>query len=395
LPHTITMIKTLQLLILFLIISITAVSQTINIGLFCANPKTKINFVPQNCNYLVLGDSVCVDTLKVGGLYSVSSGTDSTVKLLSLDKEFGTYHQLVITALDSTGEIKFKSQTTNGKDRFFTGDFKFKMYKEGLCVMNYLDIERYIEAVIESESGLGHGLEYFKVQAVISRTYARSNAFKHVKEEGFNLCDNTHCQAYKHKGKSNAVIVQAVRETKGIVIVDDSLKLITAAFHSNCGGQTSGSELVWNKSLPYLQSTHDSYCAGQLNSFWQRQMPLSEWLAAIKSFGVDVTNQSNINTVTSYNSSYRKYGMVCGGKTIPFKSLRAYFKLKSAFFNVSMLDANTVVLQGRGFGHGVGLCQEGAMRMAKAGKTYKEILNHYFTNTHIVGANELNDFSEE
>jgi stage II sporulation protein D len=387
--------RSFNILIVLLLIFQTGISQTINIGLFCANPKTKINFVPQNCNYFVMGDSLCVDTLKPGVLYSISSGQDSTVKLLSLNKVFGTYHQVVITAADSTGEIKFKSQTTNGKDKFFTGDFKFKMYKEGLCVMNYLDIERYIEAVIESESGLGHGLEYFKVQAVISRTYARSNAFKHVKEEGFNLCDNTHCQAYKHKGKSNPVIVQAVRETKGIVIVDDSLKLITAAFHSNCGGQTSGSELVWNKPLPYLKSTHDSYCAGQLNSYWQRQMPLSEWLAAIKSFGVDVTNQTNINCVTNYSSTYRNYGIVCGNKTIPFKSLRTYFKLKSAFFNVSMTDASTVVLQGRGFGHGVGLCQEGAMRMAKAGKSYKEILNHYFTNTHIVSTSELKDFSEE
>ena len=385
----------ISILTMFLCFAITSLAQTINIGLFCANPKTKISFVPQNCNYLVVGDSTCIDTLKVGELYSVTSGNDSTVKMISINKTFGTYHQLVITALDSTGEIKFKALTTNGKDRFFTGDFKFKQYKEGLCVMNYLDIERYIEAVIESESGLGHSLEYYKVQAVISRTYARSNAFKHVKEEGFNLCDNTHCQAYKHKGKSNATVIQAVRETKGIVIVDDSLRLITAAFHSNCGGQTSGSELVWNKPLPYLKSVNDSYCAGQLNSFWQKQMPLSEWLAAMKSLGANISDDTNVKCLTGYTSSYRNYGLVCGNKTIPFKSIRAYFKLKSAFFNVSMLDASTVLLQGRGFGHGVGLCQEGAMRMAKSGKSYKEILTHYFTNTHIVSTSELKDFSEE
>lgn len=375
--------------------AVSSFAQTINIGLFCANPKTKISFVPQNCNYLVVGDSSCIDTLKVGELYSVTSGNDSTVKMISIHKTFGTYHQLVITALDSTGEIKFKPLTASGKDRYFTGDFKFKQYKEGLCVMNYLDIERYIEAVIESESGLGHALEYYKVQAVISRTYARSNAFKHVKEEGFNLCDNTHCQAYKHKGKSNATVIQAVRETRGIVIVDDSLRLITAAFHSNCGGQTSGSELVWNKPLPYLKSVNDSYCAGQLNSFWQRQIPLSEWLAAMKSLGANINDDNNVKCLTGYTSSYRNYGLVCGNKTIPFKSIRAYFKLKSAFFNVSMLDASTVLLQGRGFGHGVGLCQEGAMRMAKSGKSYKEILTHYFTNTHIVSTSELKDFSEE
>lgn len=370
-------------------------AQPINIGLFNASTKTKLSFVPQNCAYLLTADNNCTDTLKTGTLFTVCANPDSTVKIASLDKNYGNFRELLITALDSTGEIKFKALVPNGKDRFFTGDFKFKVHKENLLVMNYLDIERYIEAVIESESGLGHSLEYYKVQAVISRTYARSNAFKHVKEEGFNLCDNTHCQAYKHKGKSNEVVVQAVRETKGIVMVDDSLKLITAAFHSNCGGQTSNCEMVWNKPLPYLKSVHDPYCTGALNSYWQKQMTMSEWLAAFKSCGVDISNQSNIASATNYTCTSRQYGIKCGDKTVPFKTLRTYFKLKSAFFNVSMLDANTVVLQGRGFGHGVGLCQEGAMKMAKAGKSYKEILTHYFTNCHIVNSSELKDFSEE
>ncbi|HLP13973.1 MAG TPA: SpoIID/LytB domain-containing protein [Flavobacteriales bacterium] len=380
---------------LFCIACHQALAQPINIGLFNASTKTKISFVPQNCNYLLSADSNCVDTLKAGALFTVSANPDSTLRMVSLDKDYGNFRELLITALDSTGEIKFKALVQNGKDKFFTGDFKFKVHKNNLILMNYLDIERYIEAVMESESGLGHTLEYYKVQAVISRTYARSNAFKHVKEEGFNLCDNTHCQAYKHKGKSNAVIVQAVRETKGIVMVDDSLRLITAAFHSNCGGQTSTCEMVWNKPLPYLKSVHDSYCVGSLNAYWQKQMTLTEWLAAFKSCGVDITNQTYIASATNYASSYRQYGIKCGDKTVPFKTLRAYFKLKSAFFNVSLLDANTVILQGRGFGHGVGLCQEGAMKMAKAGKSYKEILTHYFTNCHIVSSSELKDFSEE
>ncbi|HYG51651.1 MAG TPA: SpoIID/LytB domain-containing protein, partial [Flavobacteriales bacterium] len=255
-------------------------AQPINIGLFNASGKTKVSFVPQNCHYLLTADNGCTDTLKTGTLFTVSVNPDSSVRIMSLDKNYGNFRELLITALDSTGEIKFKALIPGGKDKFFTGDFKFRVYKDNLILMNYLDLERYIEAVIESESGLGHSLEYYKVQAVISRTYARSNAFKHVKEEGFNLCDNTHCQAYKHKGKSNPVIMQAVRETKGIVMVDDSLKLITAAFHSNCGGQTSNCEMVWNKPLPYLKSVHDSYCTGSLNAYWQKQMPLNEWLAA-------------------------------------------------------------------------------------------------------------------
>jgi stage II sporulation protein D len=367
-------------------------AQPINIGLFCANPKSTLSFVPQNCHYMLIKDSLCYDTLKIGTLYSVQLGKDSTVKLLSSYQQFGAYKELTLVALDSTGELKFKAQAKNGKDKFFTGDFKFKMYKGNLCVMNYLDIERYIEAVIESESGLGHTLEYYKVQAVISRTYARSNAFKHVKEEGFNLCDNTHCQAYKHKGKSNPVIKQAVIDTKGIVMVDDSLNLITAAFHSNCGGQTCNSEMVWSKPLPYLRSVHDAYCTKQLNAYWQREIPLKDWMAAMRSYGA---NTSDTACLTNLTTTYRQSGFTCGGKTIYFKNLRAYFKLKSAYFNVVLVNPTTVMLQGRGFGHGVGLCQEGAMQMAKQGKSYKEILKHYFTGIHIVNPSDLNEFSEK
>lgn len=354
-----------------------------------------MSFVPQNCHYLVMGDSLCLDTLKMGTIYNVSKGPDSLVRLHSLHKQYPLQRELTLTAVDSTGELRFKASTPNGKDKIYEGDFKFKLYDNTLCVMNYLDLDHYIEAVIESESGLGHSLEYYKVQAVISRTYARSNAFKHVKEAGFNLCDNTHCQAYKHKGRANPVIMQAVKETKGVVMVDDSLTLITASFHSNCGGQTCNSDMVWSKQLPYLRSINDSYCTGSLNAHWQKQIPLTDWLNALKAYGMNTSDPACKECAQLYTSTYRKNGLTCNGKTVPFKTLRTHFKLKSAFFNVSMLDQNTVLLSGRGFGHGVGLCQEGAMKMAKSGKTYKEILHYYFTDVHVVNMDEIRAFSEE
>jgi len=372
-----------------------AQAQPINIGLFTATDKTKLSFVPENCHYLVMGDDVCLDTLKTGVIYNVCKGPDSSVRLFSLHKQYPLGKEFTITAMDSTGELRFKAATPNGKDKVFDGDFKFKIYKDELCVMNYIDLDTYIEAVIESESGLGHSLEYYKVQAVISRTYARSNAFKHVKEEGYNLCDHTHCQAYKHKGKANPLIVQAVRETKGVVMVDDSLILITASFHSNCGGQTANSETVWSKQLPYLRSINDTYCESQRNAHWQKQIPLNDWLSALKMYGMNTNDSSCRECAQSFTSAYRKNGITCNGKTVAFKTLRTHFKLKSAFFNVSMVDAHTVQLDGRGFGHGVGLCQEGAMKMAKNGKTYKEILNYYFTGVHVVNLDEIKSFSEE
>src|SRR5690606_6809159 len=106
--------------------------------------------------------------------------------------------------------------------------------------------------------------EYFKLQGIICRTYALNNLHTHT-IEGYNLCDQVHCQAY-HGKTFYEDIVSAVMQTRGIVIVDSDISLITAVFHSSCGGQTVNSEDVWSKSLYYLRAVRDSFCLNAPNA---------------------------------------------------------------------------------------------------------------------------------
>ena len=79
---------------------------------------------------------------------------------------------------------------------------------------------------------------------------------------------------------------------------------------------------------------------------------------------------------------------------MPLKNVRTDFQLKSTYFSLQTVG-DTLVFSGRGFGHGIGMCQEGAMRMAKAGYNYKEVLDFYYKNVHLIDLKDLNFFREQ
>ena len=97
------------------------------------------------------------------------------------------------------------------------------------------------------------------------------NLNKH-EHEGYNLCDRVHCQAYYRKC-TNDKVEKASNATKGLVIVDSDIKLILAAFYSNCGGQTVNSEDVWQKPVYYLRSVKDPHCVNEPNAKWNKKIP--------------------------------------------------------------------------------------------------------------------------
>jgi stage II sporulation protein D len=124
-----------------------------------------------------------------------------------------------------------------------------------LVLINTCDVEKYVAGVVKAEGGSGKNLEYFKSQAVIARTYMYKYIDKHL-SDGYNLCDNTHCQAF-NGSSADSILNEAAMETKGLVILDKDSTLIISAFSSNCGGETSSSEDVWLSSQPYLKKVID------------------------------------------------------------------------------------------------------------------------------------------
>jgi stage II sporulation protein D len=272
-----------------------------------------------------------------------------------------------------TGEDSF-SLRVNGIRQYYSGDLHCYGDLGSLVLINLCDIESYIAGVVRAEGGSGKNIEYCKTQAVIARTYMYKYFKKHVTDR-FNLCDNTHCQVFN--GTSNdTMIIRAALETKGQVILTPDSTLITAAFHSNCGGETSPSEYVWLTSQPYLRKVTDPFCTGSRNAKWQATMSLEEWRNYLEKMGYkgDESNPAVLN----FSQKARQTDFKAGSFSIPLYQMRADLKLRSTFFSFTA-TGDSLVFNGRGYGHGVGLCQEGAMMMALKGFDYRQIINFYYS----------------
>ena len=173
-------------------------------------------------------------------------------------------------------------------------------------------------------------------------------------------------------------IMDAVKATTNEVMVDSNFILAQGYFHANCGGQTSESHYVWNKSVSYLWSVKDTFCVKTRQANWTKKISKYKWKTfLVNQFGFPVKDSIFGKHLYNYTPKEREAFYVDQRLGIPLRDLRQEFKLKSTYFSVK-LEGDYVILNGRGFGHGIGLCQEGAMNMAKAGLTYDQILKFYF-----------------
>jgi stage II sporulation protein D len=240
-----------------------------------------------------------------------------------------------------------------------------------------------LSGVIESEGGGGRHIEYYKVQALMSRTYALKNKQRH-KKDGFNVCDGVHCQAYHNKLRYTPSIRDAVEATEGVVLVDGNNRLVTSYFSANCGGQVCDASYVWNTSVPYVAPFIDTFCIHTRQATWTTSVDRYTWRNYLRDqFGVTEAKYGTL--IYEFNATDRTAFYLHPSLGIPMRDLRHKFRLKSAYFS-TRLENDNVIIEGRGFGHGVGLCQEGAMEMAKQGYDYTQIARFYFHNVSVLDA---------
>ena len=312
---------------------------------------------------------------------------DGFVEVKENGKAIGKYRKVNLMGVGWYNHFMVKSTNPVGLERRFDDNLKIVAQRNKMQLINNLDLDNYVAGVVEAEVGRKPPKEYFKLQAIICRTYALSNTEKHI-VEGYNLCDEVHCQAYHGKTFFNN-IVEAAMQTRGAVIVDSDIQLITAAFHSSCGGQTVNSEDVWSKSLYYLRSVKDTFCLKHKDATWQKEIDKNQWKNYLTArLPNTISEQQYMNLNLNERLKYFPQSK------LSFEELRGQFRLRSTYFNIQETE-NKVLLKGRGFGHGVGLCQIGAMEMAALGYNYSEILHFYYSGVHIIDLSALDFFKED
>lgn len=354
-------------------------AQRVSIGLYDTCSIQLLRVCPLSAGYKLLLNGKFVEVEKGTELNFSSRG-----RMLICERagnEYEPCEHIALVHTDPNAQFELSLLRPQAETRTYDGNLSLFVDFGRIMCLNLVDQEAYIAGVALAEVGAKAKPELYKAQALLIRTYLMGNRAKHL-EEGFNLCDQVHCQAYKGSASKYPYIRQATQQTAGMVVVDAEGNLITSVFHANCGGQTASARDVWMTETPYLQSVRDPYCRRARGATWKKSVALNDWKRFLQSKGVS-TERINISGYL-YRSDTRE-GMyeLPGGIAVPFRDLREYFNLKSAWFDVAV-EGGQVLLSGRGYGHGIGMCQEGAMRMAEEGKNAAEIINFYFRGARIV-----------
>ena len=373
----------------FLILFTVSHAQKISVSLFNELALQTLLITPVSGHYSVITDEGEYLVFPNQMLYISKTGDSVTVR--DMASNLGTWKRVSIVGATGNDVIRIKPIVPAVPAQVYDDNLGFYVDFNRLMTINLVDIDKYIAGVVEAETGPSALMEFYKAQALLARTYAYSHMERHM-GEGFNLCDGIHCQVYKGKSTKNPIILQATEETKGQVVVDANNELIAGTFHANCGGETANSGDVWVTPHDYLVSVEDNYCRSLPNSQWEVRIPLDTWREFLISKGIDAENLPPSSFV--FTSKKREYLYPVGGKTIPFVDIRSHFNLKSAYFSVDIVSNNLVRLRGKGYGHGVGMCQDGAMQMARRGKSYKEILSHYFKGVSVIDFSQLDETIE-
>lgn len=329
--------------------------------------------------------------------------------------------------------------TINGK-KSYRGDLEVRRLSgSDMTLINILPLEHYVYGVVPNEIEPYSKPEALKAQAVTARTYALNNINegKH-KKYCFDLCTTTNCQVYGGYNTETAATNKAVDDTKGLKITYNG-RLAYVFFYASSGGKTEDVRNVWGSNIPYLVSVDDNYELTTSSHYnWQDVLSADEIKSIMLNYGYDLGDIVSME-VTKRSDSGRVTELVINGtkgqKVYTLEKTRTVFGLNSQMYSIST-DADVLVagagttrksatlgatsvmtangikkipavnssvtvmgadgqtkvvpaaptkytFTGKGWGHGVGMSQEGAKGMANAGFKFDQILLHYFPGTKI------------
>lgn len=329
-------------------------------------------------------------------------------------------------------------QLNGDKTKQYRGTLEIRRFKTSdMTVINIIPLEEYLYGVVPYEIGAGSPSEALKAQAVTARTYTLNNLRKYESLD-FDVCNTTYSQVYKGVNGETAATNKAVDNTYGEVVMYNN-KLASVFYFSSSGGRTEDVQNVWGSSYPYLKSVEDKYEAGtSYNYNWEVKLTKDKIMSILQNKSIDIGDLVSIEA-TKYSDAGSVIELVItgtkGNKVLKNEQCRNFFTLSSqkftistnlssvilngtnnvvkeslggkkvvSNFGISTIDPTTKIVNiighnnlkntvpaspdeytftGKGWGHSVGMSQEGAKGMALNKFTYVQIIEHYFTGVKV------------
>lgn len=289
-------------------------------------------------------------------------------------------------------KLSFTGATLQAGDlpqRAYDGTLTASVQGGNIRFINELPLERYVECAVADEIEDKWPLEAIKCQAVIMRSFVLTHQGRH-RQAGYDLCDLTHCQRYRGKGH-NSLIQKAVLATKGQVLSYRNHPA-EALYHATCGGSRAANQWIFGgEALAYLKEGSDlekgvALCRESPHSTWKVSYTGDEIakalnLPAIKAIRLERTPTGYVRKVRVEGPKAKAMDGYAFWTTVG--PAFGWGEIKSLNFNVKQ-EKDRYVFSGQGMGHGVGLCQWGARKLANLGYSYRKILARYYPGTTLV-----------
>lgn len=344
------------------------------------------------------------------------------------------------------------------EEQSFRGTLVLTPVEGMLEAVNIVDVETYLESVISSEMSPTAGLEFLKAHAVISRSWVFAQLARDSRQRAavagtstdeetvrwydrsshsrYQFCADDHCQRYQGVGRQTCSrAVEAVRSTRGQVLLDCDGRVCDARFSKCCGGAMEVFSTCWDdtdyhylqarsdsrhpdqlpdltnevEAVKWIEGRPDAFCrdvpedvlSQVLNSYDQETTDYYRWTECIdvgrlseivrEKSGIDFGTITGLTPLRRGKSGRISRLLVTGtrrsmvvGKELEIRRWLSESHLKSSAFTTRFSpDGATVELHGAGWGHGVGLCQIGAANMGAQGYGYLDILQHYYPGSHV------------
>lgn len=289
-----------------------------------------------------------------------------------------------VSKLTLNGDFQIVSDSA--PSQHVLGTLEISARDDTLLLIAAIPGEQYVADVVEGETAGDMPPEALKAMAVAIRSYTSRFRERH-KDEGFDFCDTTHCQYLRLDPRPT--VIAAAKQTAGELLWDRGTPL-AAYYHKDCGGRTEAAAVVWpDQASPALISHDDPYCVRSAQA-WRSEISRTDLDRALAAAGLRVPPGWNRITVTDRTPSGRaltlrlsvgtgQQGLPISASTLRFAVGRSlgWSSLKSDWYEIATAG-DRFIFTGRGVGHGVGLCQTGAVEMARQGKNYREILAFYY-----------------